>query len=60
MTQELRGRVEPPNMAKQIWPFCGGCGQHEKTAEYRTKVGAVRCEKCVAGRRRRPRPWRPS
>lgn len=58
MTQDLAGRAEPPNIAKQIWPFCPGCGRHEKTAEYRADAGVVRCAACVAGLRRRwSRGW---
>lgn len=59
MTQDVKANKIITNMPQQVWPFCGGCGQHKKSAEYRTNLGATRCDECAA-KRRRPRPWRVS
>lgn len=47
------------NMPREIWPFCGGCGVHAKSAQHRTATGTVLCDTCVRTRRR-PRLWRTS
>jgi hypothetical protein len=40
-----------PNMAKQVWPFCTGCGVHRKSAAFRASSGTVRCDACAVTRR---------
>lgn len=49
LTQDLRGRLTPPNMAKQVWPFCPTCGHHRKSAVFRTKTRTVKCASCFSG-----------
>lgn len=58
MTQNLRGRAAPPNIAKQVWAFCVACGKHRKTAEYRHRFGETRCDDCLDKPRRFRRWWR--
>jgi hypothetical protein len=61
MTQNLIGRLEPPNIAKNMpkaeayYDICVWCGLHKVDATYRQKQRTVLCDRCVI---KVPKNWK--